>query len=294
MLNFAGIKRNAEFSPNHRGNDNEIFMLTAAELEKLGCTVKVYSEDEFMIATDLPEDYFFTMARNKHTVKKLQQLQEQGKLVVNSGYGIEKCYRINMTEGLIEKNIPYPKSIIVSTENPGEEIFEQLNSATFWIKRGDFHAIHKEDVSFVKGSAHGLNILREYNLRNITEAVVSEHLYGDLVKFYGVKCTEFFYWFYPFEYNHSKFNAEAINGNAGYYNFDESLLKQYGARAAEALDLDIYGGDAIIASNGDITIIDLNDWPSFAPCRQEASLHIAECIYRQAKQHAATKAESFI
>ena len=294
MFNFAGIKRNIEFSPNHRGNDDEIFMLTAAELIKLGCTINIYSEGEFIEMATLYEDYIFTMARSKTTVKKLQQLQQMDKLVINSGFGIEQCYRVNMTLNLIKNNIPYPKSIVVSTEDPDEHIFQKVNSPTFWIKRGDFHAIHKEDVSFVKGSVHGVNILKEYRLRNITEVVVSEHLYGDLVKFYGVAGTDFFHWFYPIEFNHSKFNIEAVNGSSGYYNFDETLLKKYGADAAAALNVDIYGGDAIISPDGDINIIDLNDWPSFAPCRKEASGYIAQRIYKQALNHATKKAESFI
>ena len=121
-------------------------------------------------------------------------------------------------------------------------------------------------------------------MRGITEAVISEHLHGDLVKFYGVRGTGFFYWFYPVEFNHSKFNAEAINGASNYYAFSEEKLKDFSTKAAEALDIYIYGGDAIIAQDGSMHFIDLNDWPSFAPCREEASLHIAQCIYQQAKK----------
>ena len=58
------------------------------------------------------------------------------------------------------------------------------------------------------------SIINEYKLRGIGRAVVNEHLYGDLVKFYGVADTDFFYWFYPFDVNHSKFGLEQINGPA--------------------------------------------------------------------------------
>ncbi|HAO04714.1 MAG: hypothetical protein IPO46_08750 [Chitinophagaceae bacterium] len=284
MLHFAGIKRNTEFSPNHRGNDNAIFTLTAAELIKKGCTVTLYSEDEFMEMDDVFEDCIFTMARNKQTVKKLQKAGQQGKWVINSGAGIENCYRINMTNGLVNAGIPYPKSIIVNTQNITAKEFTALKGNSYWIKRGDFHAIHKEDVSFARNIGHALDILKEYHLRGITEAVISEHLHGDLVKFYGVRGTGFFYWFYPVEFNHSKFNAEAINGASNYYAFSEEKLKDFSTKAAEALDIYIYGGDAIIAQDGSMHFIDLNDWPSFAPCREEASLHIAQCIYQQAKK----------
>src|SRR5689334_10917214 len=124
MLNFAGIKRNTKYSPNHRGNDNAIFTLAAAELIKMGCVVNTYSEDEFLTMDVVPEEHIFTMARSKKSVRKLQKQQQLGKTVTNSGFGIEQCYRTNMTKRLIENNIPYPKSIIVSTDNPAEQLFE--------------------------------------------------------------------------------------------------------------------------------------------------------------------------
>ena len=55
--------------------------------------------------------------------------------------------------------------------------------------------------------------------------------------------------------------------------------------AAETLGLFVYGGDAIIGRDGSITIIDVNDWPSFAPVREEASRAIADLIFRKAQEH---------
>ena len=40
----------------------------------------------------------------------------------------------------------------------------------------------------------------------------------------------------------------------------------------------IYGGDCIVSPDGEIRIIDFNDWPSFAPCREEAGPQIAKAI----------------
>ncbi len=287
MQRFAGIKRNVKFSPNHRGNDSAIFNLTVERLKEMGHEVNEYSEEEFLSAEKISEDCVFSMARSKKVVKKLQKLQKE-KLVINSAFGVEQCFRTNMTNKLISNGIPYPKSIVVPTENP-EALFEKLCCKVFWLKRGDFHAIHKEDVSFAPNTSVAIEILKEFHLRGINEAVISEHLYGDLVKFYGVRGSNFFYWFYPAEFNHSKFNAEAINGAANYYTFDEGLLKQYCGKAAEALGVHIYGGDAVIASDGSMHIIDFNDWPSFAPCRDEAATHIAQCIHNEAAKLVAAK-----
>ena len=41
----------------------------------------------------------------------------------------------------------------------------------------------------------------------------------------------------------------------------------------------MYGGDAIVTSDGDFYIIDFNDWPSFASCREAAAEAIVVLNY---------------
>ncbi|MDE7459285.1 MAG: hypothetical protein K2M77_10520, partial [Muribaculaceae bacterium] len=57
--------------------------------------------------------------------------------------------------------------------------------------------------------------------------------------------------------------------------------------AAEILDVSIYGGDCVISSDGKMRIIDFDDWPSFAPCRQEAATQIAKFIMSAIKDRSA-------
>ena len=153
------------------------------------------------------------------------------------------------------------------------------------IKRGDFHAMHKEDVSFVRHPAEAQEVLQEYFLRGIPRAVINIHLEGDLIKFYGLRGSRYFFWFYPFEAGHSKYGHEAINGPSHGLKFDEEYLRDICQKAAEELDVVVYGGDAIVAEDGSIQIIDFNDWPSFAPCRNEAAPHIAKTIMQTIKKH---------
>jgi len=49
-------------------------------------------------------------------------------------------------------------------------------------------------------------------------------------------------------------------------------------RAALALGLDVYGGDAIVTPASEIVLLDVNAWPSFALYRDEASLAIASYL----------------
>ena len=50
---------------------------------------------------------------------------------------------------------------------------------------------------------------------------------------------------------------------------------------AAAVGLDIFGGDVIVSPAGELTLIDLNDWPSFAPCRERAAYAIADFIIKR-------------
>ncbi len=291
-IEIAGIRRGSQFSPNHVGNDAAIFNLTVEHLKRKGCLVKEYSESEFM-ELEIREDIIFDMVRDKESIRKLKMLGDEGRLVINSGYGIDNCTREKMTRLLISNGIPHPKSLIVSTSDPLPVRVEYLANR-YWIKRGDFHAIHREDVTYTRNIEEAESVLNEYAMRGIKTAVLNEHLVGDLVKFYGVYGTDFFYWFYPNDLNHSKFGWEKINGQATGIPFDLEYLKSLCDEAAKVLDIYIYGGDCVIESNGEIKIIDFNDWPSFAPCRSEASSYIAQCIYDQAISHVKQKMSSSI
>jgi hypothetical protein len=279
---ILAVHRNRKFSPNHIGNDDAIFSLAKQELEKLGSEVDLICENDFLAMQDVPYQMIFTMARQKEVVRKLQELEQKGVKVVNSAFGIENCFRTNMTNGLLNNDIPYPKSYVVPTSYAGDDVFDNLPGKGFWIKRGDFHAIHKEDVTFAYTRREAKEILREYALREIPDAVISEHLMGDLVKFYGVYGTDFFFWFYPYDNNHHKYSEyETINGKSLYHTFDQQKLKEVAGESARVLGIDIYGGDAIVGEDGIFHMIDLNDWPSFAPCRDEAAVFIAQRIFQK-------------
>ena len=250
-LIFAGIQRYSLFSPNHVGNDAAIFSAVAQYLKENGHQVNMYTEQEFLTNSLKGEKCIFTMMRSKASVRKLQKLEEK-----------EDCLIWDTNDGV-------PEALI-------KPVFEPC-----WLKRADFHAIHREDVTFVRTSAELQEVIAEYALRGIERVVINEHLKGDLVKFYGVAGTDFFYWFYPQEGNHSKFGLEEINGAPSGIPFSEEGLHQLCSDAAKVLDVTVYGGDCIVAPDGTIRIIDFNDWPSFAPCRQEAAKEIGGIIIRK-------------
>lgn len=275
--------RAGAYSPNHIGNDAAIFNAAAEQLRKRGCEVNIYNEENFQ-ETEIEEPIILNMCREQASIAKLQTLEDEGRLVINSGYGIENCTRERMTRILLGNRVPYPDSLIVNTN---ESVIADLKDAGFskcWIKRGDFHAMHKEDVSYCRHPEEAQEVLHEYFYRGIKRAVINRHLVGDLIKFYGVSGQPFFYWFYPFDEGHSKYGYEAVNGKSRGLHFDEEELKMMCQRASDILDVKIYGGDCIVDPDGTIRIIDFNDWPSFAPCRQEAAPWIAKCMLASVKK----------
>lgn len=280
---IAGIVRGNCYSPNHVGNDAAVFNETIRHLELAGYEVTTYTEED-VLNREVLEPVIFTMARSKEVVEKLKEYENRGAVVVNSGYGISNCTREQMTRLLVDNNMPHPRSIITPTKD--HHIAQRLKEEGMdncWIKRGDFHAIHREDVTYVRHIEEAEGILSEYALRGIPNAVINEHLVGDLVKFYGVAGSDFFYWFYPFNMNHSKFGHEQINGKATGIAFSVEDMHAICERSAQVLKVKIYGGDCIISPEGEIRIIDFNDWPSFAPCRDQAAPHIARCIIESGK-----------
>ncbi|MDR1499865.1 MAG: hypothetical protein LBI58_02685 [Tannerellaceae bacterium] len=290
---IAGIRRDGRFSPNHVGNDAAIFGLTVRALRDMGYVVAEYGEAD-LAGGGVKEEFIFSMARSGEAVGRLKLLENEGRRVINSGYGSENCTRANMTRILVGNHIPHPVSLTVSTSrDPGRDL-ERAGVYDCWIKRGDIHAIHREDVAYARNPAEARGVLEEFAIRGIGEAVINEHLWGDLIKFYGVRGTGFFHWFYPLVAGHSKFGLEAVNGEARGITFDEAGLRDICEKAAGILNVSVYGGDCIVGEDGAARIIDFNDWPSFAPCRDEAAPFIAKCIHQRAYSLCKTTGETAV
>jgi glutathione synthase/RimK-type ligase-like ATP-grasp enzyme len=269
-LRFAGIQRKTEFSPNHVVNDLLIINQTAEALKQLGAEVVMF--DEGTITTDsVKEKFIFSMAQGPLGSNTLLKIEQRGAFIINSPRAVTNCYRINMVKLLPEAGIPFPKSVVVATDSDVNGRQAGFTSEKLWIKRGDVHAVHKEDVTLANTDEEELTLLKEFHSRDITQAILQEHLDGDTVKFYAVRESDLFHWYY-------------LNG-VYLTKFDERKLRELASASAKVLQLFVYGGDAIIGKDGNITIIDINDWPSFAPVREQASRHIAQLIYRKAQEH---------
>lgn len=61
---------------------------------------------------------------------------------------------------------------------------------------------------------------------------------------------------------------------------DEDLLATLSKAIGRALGLQVFGFDAIVQREGPLTVIDVNDWPSFSVCRKDAAEAIARMIIK--------------
>lgn len=274
-INIAGIMRAGAYSPNHIGNDAAIFNAVADQLRKRGCVVNIYSEEQFASGAASHEPAIINMCREPRSIELLQQAEDHGRLVINSGYAIENCIRERLTRIIVGSNIPFPESRVVSTNMVVRDGLISAGISRCWIKRADFHAQHKEDVSYARNPEEAQELVQEYFLRGISRAVIQKHIDGELIQFYGIAGSPFFFWFFPMHAS-QKPSAELRAGI-------DSRLRDITSRAASELGLDIYGGECILGEDGSLTIIDINDWPSFAPCRPEAATAIAKAVLAAVK-----------
>lgn len=272
-MKALGVYRSSIYSPNSVEKDKRILDAVAEGLKNKDFAVDVISEDE--LYDEMHYDVVFSMARSEGAIQILSSFAKNGALVINSAIGLQNSERGKQTKEFQRLGTPMPKSEVIDYLDAVQSTLQ----FPLWLKRADACAQVKDDVCFVQTSEELTNALQGFKERNISSAVLSEHVVGDLVKFYGVAGTDFFSWSYP-DIKKTKFGLEERNGVPKGFSFDERKLKEVADVAAKSLDILVYGGDCIILENGEFKIIDFNDWPSFSQCCDEAAKAIIECIFK--------------
>ncbi len=286
----AAISRATEFSPNCEKNDFLILQEVCGLLENKGFEVKIISETDVYGLEATTADLFLSMARSHQALTVLKQKEAQGTIVVNSAKSLEFYNRIEIVKAMQDNKIPMPQSEILKSDiiSTKSDIFQKISdivstiSYPFWIKRGNECAQSPNDVSFIENDEEFAKVQNDFSQRGITDIVISKHEKGDLVKFYGVESTGFFYICFPTENGGcGKFGAEKINGEPHKYPFDLEMLKSESNKLSRLINMPIYGGDCIVSPNGNFKIIDFNDWPSFSRCRSQAAKGIVQLVCRK-------------
>jgi hypothetical protein len=283
---ILGISRSTRFSPNSAARDEAIFQTVTEKLRSEGFSVHTISEDTFESIDDF--QVVFSMARDEKVLQTLAKEERRGLRMLNSAQSLLRGSRVHMTTIFEQAGIPIPHSPWIFRSEKKEKrpagVFapqEVELPFPFWMKRSEACAQSAGDVRFITTEAELEEALAYYKKQDIHEVLASEHLEGDLVKFYGVEGTDFFYCHYPTaDHSFSKFGLEQINGSPSGYPLDQAALKKVADKAATLSGLEIYGGDCIVDAQGQFRIIDFNDWPSFSRCCQEAAEAIARKVMR--------------
>lgn len=264
---LLAIYRDPIFSNNAIEADRLILEQAVAKLEKLApFPLQVqFVEEENAKAVRGSFDLVLTMAQREETLKALEKNLGSSP-VWNSSAAIRNCYRMTMSRTLIELPVGYVPFQVLSTD--ATELPPLDAGRGYWVKRSDFHAISNEDVTLAQSPEEILAKLVAFRSRGVKQVILQPHIEGDIYKFYGVR-GKFFRAFRVKDVFEGRVAANLVE------------LERVSAVSAEALGLVIYGGDAIIDAEGKFHLIDLNDWPSFRICREDASQAIAELAFAQ-------------
>lgn len=265
MKRLLGLYREKQYSPGrHQSNDVLLLDQIAHRLREREFAVDLMTLAE---ANGHRSDatIVFSMCQGRSALEDLARWERDGVRIINSPRAALNTHRDRLPALMFEAAVSFPPTYLVGTRGTPDLHSLDLD-AGIWLKRGDVHASVTADVQWVDSRERLAAGLAEFSRRGLEMAALQAHRAGDEIKFYGV-ADGFFHWFY--------------SGEAQKYPFSFAQLETLARQAATAAGLDIFGGDVIVSTAGELTLIDLNDWPSFAPCRERASYAIADFITRR-------------
>jgi len=271
LAQLVALYRSPSYSPlQHRVNDTAILDATVGLLEGEGWHATKTSEREVEQGRLPAAELYLNMCQGSLAAEQLMPLESDGVVVVNRPSSALNCHRYRLVRRLGDSTLSFPRTLILASSAtlppPAQLSALGRDHQKVWIKRGDVHAERPEDV--VATTLDGLEeTLRAFSARDIPWVALQEHVPGPVVKFYGVTDGRFFSWY----------GADA--GFAGERpQVDENRLKALAFEAAAILGLEVFGGDVAFPEPDRPVLIDINDWPSFAPFREAAARAIAAYI----------------
>lgn len=249
MTTIVGVFREAEFSPGRVADDAAILECVAAALAARGVDVRLGGAD-LALADDV--DAVLAMCQSPDALAALDRAATRVP-VLNSARAIRNCFRAATVTLLDAAAVAFPATRVCATDSL------QADAAPCWVKRGDVHAMQAGDVVYAGDAPALQRTLADFHARGIRRAALQTHVEGPVLKFYGTADGRFFRVFSDLPHAPASIDS----------------LWQVARAGAAALGLDVFGGDLVVPPGGQPTLIDVNDWPSFARCRDEAAEAIA-------------------
>jgi len=271
VAQLVAIYRSPAYSPlQHRVNDTAILDATVDRLASHGWRAIKTTELDVGQGRLPAAELYLNMCQGSLAAEQLMPFEMDGVVVVNRASSALNCHRHRLVKRLADGPLAFPRTLIHASSAPlppaGQLRSLSPNHQKLWIKRGDVHAERPEDV--VATTLERVEeTLRAFTARGIPWVALQEHVPGPVVKFYGVTDGRFFRWYG----SDAGFEGERPR-------IDESRLKALAFEAAAILGLEVFGGDVAFPEPDRPVLIDINDWPSFAPFRAEAAQAIAAYI----------------
>lgn len=265
-MKILGVSRAQRYSPNSVERDAAIFKIVCANLLASGAEVAVVDEDELRNADGY--EAIFSMARDNRVQNVLYQQEKMGVFVLNSPSSLRNLRRSSLL------SLPGELRGRVA---PMQLASQPVCSRQFplWWKR-DVPAVAQDDVCM-------LHTLAELSPAMQTDAaILMGHVDGVLLKCYGVVGTDFFSVhtsvFHKFGSDNSPRVPEPSRTVEPTLSTVEPTLRVFCDAVARSLGVSVYGADVVCRPEGSFSLIDFNDWPSFAACRDEAAHAISNLI----------------
>lgn len=264
-MRIVAIYRSATYSPGrHRSNDAALMDATTACLARPGRQIERLGEGDIEAGIIPPADLYLNMCQGRSASEVLLDLEGEGAWIINRPSSVLRCHRHRLVPVLMGTGLRFPTTV-VDSPRVLHGAADGLKGDLLWVKRGDVHAQEAADV--VRTDRAGLpDTLHAFAERGIERVAIQEHVPGRVLKFYGVGDGLLFHAFFE--------DGEPLAPGTPAH----QPLRTLAFAAARALGLSVFGGDAVLSADEAPTLIDLNDWPSFAPIREAAARAIAKLV----------------
>ncbi len=271
------ISRHPKYSPNSEARDEALFRSLVMNFALQGVSVATFDEAVFEHHPPQLEKstLIVSMARSEAALQALAATEERGVPVLNSPRALQKAQRTDFQQWFAESGHA-AKHWHTSELTP--ELKATLPFPLWW-KRNNTATTSANDVQFIENKMQ-LDVLLQQHPQE--DALLMEHVEGQLIKFYGVVGTNFFYAEPHSPKGFSKFGHEQHNHHKNLA-ISSPMWKQTlrtmhtsATQVAQQSGFSIYGGDAILREDGTFVFIDFNDFPSFSACLPEASEAIVQ------------------
>ena len=271
------ISRHSKYSPNSEARDEALFRSLVMAFALQGISIATFDEAVFEHRPPQLEKstLILSMARSEAALHALSAAEEIGVPILNSPRALQKAQRTDFQQWFAESGHS-------AKHWHTSEITPDLKSTLpfpLWWKRNNPSTTSATDVQFVENRTQLDVILQQHPQE---DALLMEHVEGQLIKFYGVVGTNFFHAESHTPKGFSKFGHEQHNHHKDLA-ISSPMWKQTlhamhtsATQVARQSEFSIYGGDAILREDGTFVFIDFNDFPSFSACLPEASEAIVQ------------------